>query len=106
MRYAALERGDLLEVVGLDAVGVDQEGLPRLVVLQLEHPFEREEGLGLVEDVEDDHVVAGEPEPVERLEDRLEVAEQVAEEHDQAAVPDHAGDLVQALGDLGLARPA
>ena len=80
--------------------------LVRLVVLQLEHPLEREQGLGLVEDVEDDHVVPGEPEPVERLEDRVGVAQQVAEEHDQAPVPDHAGDLVQALGDRRSRPPA
>ena len=67
MRYDALERGDLVEVVGLDRVGVDQERLAGLVVLQLEHPLEREEGLGLVEDVEDDHVVPGVPEPVQGL---------------------------------------
>ena len=42
-----------------------------------------------------------EPQPVDRLEDRVRVAQQVAEEHDQAAVPEHAGDLVQARLDLG-----
>ena len=48
--------------------------------------------------------MAREPEPVERLQDRLGVAQQVAEDHDQAAVADHAGDLVQAGLDVGLAR--
>ncbi len=57
--------------------------------------------LGLVQDVKDDQVVPGEPEPVKRPEDRFRVAQQVAEEHDQAAMPEHAGDLVQTRLELG-----
>ncbi len=92
---------DLVQVVGLDRLGVDLDRLVGLVVLEPQHPFERKQGLGLVEDVEDDEVVAGESQAMEGLQDRLGVAQQVAEEHDQAAVPEHAGDLVQARLDLG-----
>ena len=77
-----------------------------LIILQLEHALEGEQGLGLVENMKDDDVVPGEPQPVEALQDRLGVAQQVAEEHDQAAVPDHAGDLVQAGFDIGRRRSA
>ena len=71
LAVAGPERGDLFEVVGLDGVGVDLQPFVGLVVFQFEHPVEREEGLGLVEDVKDDDVVARVPEPVEGLVDRI-----------------------------------
>src|SRR5262249_48422256 len=90
-----------LEVVGLDRIGVDLDDLPRLVVLKPDHPLEGELRLRLVQDVEYDQIMAGESQPVDRPEDRFGLAEQVAEDHDQAAVPEHARDLVQARLDLG-----
>ena len=69
-------------------------------------PWNGKLGLGLVQDVKDDQVVPGEPQPVDGPQDRLGVAQQVAEEHHQAAMPDHAGDLVQARLDVRRPRPA
>src|SRR5208337_3674384 len=94
---------DLLEVIGLDGIGIDLQDLPGLIILQLEHALEGKHGLGLVENMKDDDVVTREPEAVESPQNRLGVGQQVTEDHDQAAVADHAGDLVQAGFDIGLA---
>ena len=74
------------QIVGLHALGVHRHSAILLHVLKLDQAFEREMHLGLVEDMEQDDVVAAMPQLIEALQDRLGIGQQVAEEHDQAAV--------------------
>ena len=60
----------------------------------------------LVQDVEEDHVVAAVPQAIERLKDRLRLGQQVGKNHHQAGVPQHGRHLHQAVGDVGLALAA
>ncbi len=89
------ELGNLVEIVSLDRIGVDLEYLVGLVVFQTKHSLERKLRLSLVQDVKNDHVVPSESQPMNGPQDRFRVCQQIAEEHHQPAMPDHAGDLVQ-----------
>ena len=100
---SGLESLDLFQVIGLDRIGIHFQDLVGFIVLELEHALEGKHGLGLVEDVKHDDIVAGEPQSVQRPQHRIGVGQQVAEDHHQAAMPDHAGDLQQAGLDIGLA---
>ncbi len=95
--------GDLLEVIRLDGIGINLEDLLGFIVLKLEHSLEGEHGLGLVEDMKDDDVVTGKPKAMQGSQHRCGVRQEVAENHDQAAMPHHAGDLMQARFDVGFA---
>ena len=101
LRYGLAKLVDLVEVVGLDRLGVDLDGLMRLVVLEPSIPSK-----GKRASASSRMWKMIRSWPANRSRWRAfkigsGVAQQVAEEHDQAAMPDHAGDLVQALRDLG-----
>ena len=83
--------------------GVDLNLVVRLRVFELDHAVEREPHFGLVEDVEQNHVVPAVPQPPQRLQHGLRLGQQIAEQHHQAAMLEHGRDLVQAAGDVGLA---
>src|SRR5262245_24185728 len=83
----AAELRDLIEIIGLDRLGVDLDRFAGLVVFEAEHTLEGKFGLGLIEDVKYDQVVPPEPQAMDGLQDRLRIAQKVAEDHDQAAVP-------------------
>ena len=113
LRLGALGRGSVsrnsrhrLQVVAAHALGVERQLVGRLHVLELDQALEREMHLGLVEDVEQDDLVAAVAQVVQALQHRLRVGQQVAEEHDQALAADHGRQLVQARGHVGLRRSA
>ena len=95
------KRGELALVVAAVAAGVDDDLLVGFGVLELDHPVVGERHFGFVENVKQDHIVAAMPQPAECLKDRSGVAKQIGEDHHQAVVPQHGGNLRQALGDVG-----
>ena len=95
---------DLFQIVGLDRLGVDLDRLMGLVVFEPQHPFKGKHGLRLVENMKNDEIVPGESQTMDGLQDRLGLAQQIGEEHDQAAVLEHAGDLEQAGLDVSGSR--
>src|SRR5262245_21944455 len=95
---------DLALVVAAVAAGIDDDLLLRLGVLELDHALIGKVDFGLVENVEQDDVVAAVPHAAEGLEYRPRLLEQVREEHDQALVAEHRGQLRDALGDVGFPR--
>jgi hypothetical protein len=89
------------EVVHGGAVGVAEDGrldLDALVRLEVAELGERAVGkreLVVVEDVEQDDVVAEEPEVPEALLDRLDVVVEVGDDHEEPARLDRVGELVE-----------
>src|SRR5262249_34195108 len=95
---------DLLEVVGLDRFRVDLDCLTGLIILEPQHAFEWKYRLGFIKDVKNDQVVTCKPQPMNGLQDRSGLAQEIAEEHDQAPVADHSRNLMQAAFDVSGSR--
>ena len=90
-----------LQVIGPDALGIEYQRLAALGVLQIDHPPKRKRRLGLVKHVEHDHVVAGMTQLLQPANHLVGISQQVAEDHQQAAVTYHRGDPGQVRTDLG-----
>ena len=65
-------------------------------------PVERQVELVAVEHLEDEHLVAQEPEPVQAVVDGLEVGEQVGDDHQEAPAADAVGERPEQAAQLGL----
>src|SRR5262245_24370979 len=79
MRLKIAQRG---QIIGPHALGVEGELAVHFHILKLNDAVERKMHLGLVEDVEEDDVVAAMPQVMAALNHRLGIGEQVAETHD------------------------
>src|SRR5438552_3830137 len=72
-----------------------------LVSVELDHASEWELQLKWVHDVHDDHFAAAETDVLDALEDFVFVVEEIADDEDDAAAADAAGQIVQYGGDVG-----
>src|SRR5262245_13771994 len=84
--------------------GIDDDFFLRLGVLELDHSVVGEVDLGLVEDVEQNDVVAAVSQPAEGLKDGSRLGQEIRKDHDYASVWPGRDDVHDRVGSVGLAR--
>ena len=95
------EGGEFAAVVFADELGVDLEAGAVFHVFEGDGAVVAEVGFGAVEDLQDDHLVAGVLEVLQGEEEVVGIVEEVGDEDDQAAAGDFVGEVMEGIGDVG-----
>ena len=92
---------ELLQITPADLCGTRDDAALRFEALEFDLAGEWEGEFGGVEDLEDDDFVPGEAQVLDAAEHRLLIVEEVADEEDDAAAADLAGEVGEDAGDGG-----
>ena len=95
------ELGQRFQIIPAEVVGIDLHPLLAFRFLEFYQSRERERYFGFIQDVEHDHVVPPMSQSAQGVQHGQRVGQQIGKQHDQTAMPQHGGDLRQALGNVG-----
>src|SRR5207245_11672126 len=88
-----LELAQRLQVIAAHASSIDGQAVVLLHILKFNYPIEGKVDFGLIQNVEEDYLIAAMPQMMQAFQHRLRVGKQVAEQDHQALAADHGREL-------------